>query len=106
MNDKPTLSADFSMVESAFAAILVREAKATVKVPKKTKKPTTRKFTVEVTRSLSCTIEVNAESPSAALDQVSIASYPLPPRDEWQGHKDWSYVVYDKRGNVLEERKP
>ena len=58
-------------------------------------------YQVEVTRSISVTVTVSADSAEAALEQVSRRDFPLPPRDEWDGHKDWEYTVYDADGGEL-----
>jgi hypothetical protein len=59
------------------------------------------KYDVEVTRSITCTVTVEAETPEAAHAMVNRRDFELPPRDEWQGHKDWEFVVYDQDGREL-----
>lgn len=64
------------------------------------------KFQVEVTRSITTTVEVEAGSAAEAAAKVSRADYPLPPRDEWYGHKDWSIdVVSDEEEDGQEEKE-
>lgn len=69
------------------------------------------KVEVEVVRSFTCTVEVEVEdglepedAAEAALDAVEKDSFELPPRDEWQGMKDWGFTVYDEDGEPLVER--
>jgi hypothetical protein len=59
------------------------------------------KYDVEVTRSITASVTVEADSPEAAYEMVSRRDFELPPRDEWQGHKDWEFAVYDQDGNEL-----
>jgi hypothetical protein len=62
---------------------------------------------VEVTRTISCTVEVpEATSPEDAVNQVSRGDFELPPRSEWAGHKDWTYRVYDEDGELAYEEAP
>jgi hypothetical protein len=58
-------------------------------------------FDVEVTRSITTTVRVEAGSPEAAWSTVNRACYELPPRDQWTGSKDWEFVVYDQAGREL-----
>ena len=58
-------------------------------------------FEVEVTRSITATVGVQALSAQAAWSKVTDRDYPLPPRDEWTGSKDWQIVVYDPAGREL-----
>jgi hypothetical protein len=53
------------------------------------------KFSVEVTRSITCTVDVEADNPEAAWAMVNRRDFDLPPRDQWQGSKDWEFAVYD-----------
>jgi hypothetical protein len=54
------------------------------------------KYSVEVTRSITCTIEVEVmDGPAGAYNVVNDRDFALPPRDRWQGSKDWEFVVYD-----------
>lgn len=61
-------------------------------------------FQVELSRTISTTVTVRAASAEAALDIVDSRDFPLPSRDEWDGHKDWRYVVYDADGDEVGER--
>lgn len=65
--------------------------------------PTT--FTVTVTRSLSVDVEVEAESAEEAVGYVNRHDFRLPPRDEWEGLKDWSYAVYRGSDLIYEEQR-
>jgi hypothetical protein len=58
-------------------------------------------YQVEVSRTISVTVTVAADSPEHALEYVNTVSFPLPARDEWSGHKDWAYTVYDGDGCEL-----
>lgn len=62
-------------------------------------------FQVTVQRSISTTVEVEAEDADAAIDIVEKASFELPPRDQWDGHKDWIFTVTDDDGELLAERE-
>lgn len=55
----------------------------------------TRDFDVEVRRTISTTVRVQAADADAARDTVDNVDYPLPPQDRWSGHKDWTYIVTD-----------
>lgn len=59
-------------------------------------------YSVVVRRSIECTVDVEAASPEDAVELVSRADYRLPPRDEWDGIKDWAYFVYDDGEEVYE----
>jgi len=48
-------------------------------------------YEVEVTRRFSVTVSVHAASAEDAIAQVDRDDFPLPARDEWTGHKDWTY---------------
>ena len=61
------------------------------------------KFTVSVNRSYSTEVEVEADSPEAAAEQVNRSDFPLPPLEEWSGNKDWILTVYDERGIEVHE---
>ena len=58
-------------------------------------------YEVEVIRSITTTVTVEANSPEAACTTVNNPDFELPPRDEWTGSKDWEFAVYDKDGNEL-----
>jgi hypothetical protein len=62
------------------------------------------RFSVEVRRSIVTTVDVEADTPEAAIDKVDRHDFELPPRDEWSGVKDWSYLVMDEDGNEVLER--
>jgi hypothetical protein len=59
------------------------------------------KFDVEVTRSITTTVSVEAVSAEAACSKVNSRDYGLPRRDEWTGSDDWEFVVYDPAGREL-----
>ena len=58
-------------------------------------------FDVEVTRSITATVRVEAATGEDAWSKVNRRDYQLPPRDEWAGSKDWQFVVYDQAGREL-----
>jgi hypothetical protein len=58
-------------------------------------------YDVEVTRSITTTVTVEADSPRGAYAKVNRRDFELPPRDEWQGSKDWEFTVYDDAGREL-----
>lgn len=60
-------------------------------------------FEVELMRTVSATVHIEAEDAESALDRASRADYPLPPQDLWHGHKDWKIRVYDGDGAVVAE---
>jgi hypothetical protein len=59
------------------------------------------KYDVEVSHTITVTVPVQADSPAKAHETVSRRDFPLPPRDQWTGGKDWSYVVYGEDGTKL-----
>lgn len=59
------------------------------------------KYEVEISRTITVTVPVQADSPEQAHETVNKREYALPPRDQWTGDKDWRYVVYDDDGNEL-----
>jgi hypothetical protein len=59
------------------------------------------KYTVEVKRTFSTEVEVDAADEVAAFDLVSARDFELPPTEEWRGMKDWWFVVYDEDGDEL-----
>lgn len=59
------------------------------------------KYTVEVKRTFSAEVEVEAVDETAAFDMVSRRGFELPPIEEWHGMKDWQFVVYDEDGDEL-----
>jgi hypothetical protein len=58
---------------------------------------------VEVLRTISTTVAVHATTAQAAAELVDRRDFPLPPRDEWSGHKDWTVRVYDQEGEEVYE---
>jgi hypothetical protein len=58
---------------------------------------------VEASRTISTTVTVHAAAAEAAAALVNRHDFPLPPRDEWNGHKDWILRVYDQDGNEVYE---
>jgi hypothetical protein len=48
-------------------------------------------YEVEVTRSITTTVSVEADSAEAAVSKVAKHDFPLPERDEWNGMKDWFF---------------
>jgi hypothetical protein len=59
---------------------------------------------VEVARTISTTVRVHAATAEDAAALVNRHDFPLPPRDEWTGHKDWRFRVYDKTGAEVYEQ--
>jgi hypothetical protein len=51
------------------------------------------RYRVEISRTYSVTVEIEAPDADAALDIVQVNTYPLPALTEWSGHKDWRYRV-------------
>lgn len=52
------------------------------------------KFTIEVTRTVTCQVEVEAPSAEEALRQVDLVSFQLPDPDQWSANKDsYEYQV-------------
>ena len=58
-------------------------------------------YRVELTHSISANVDVEADTPEQAVEIVNRLNFPLPPDNEWYGHKDWSYLVMDGDGNEL-----
>ncbi len=54
-----------------------------------------QEFEVEVRRTISTRVTVTASSEQEAVDLVGRRDFPLPPRDEWDGHKDWLIEVVE-----------
>ena len=52
-----------------------------------------RSYEVQVTRSYSAVVTVEAASADEALEKVDRRDFPLPDLDTWSGHKDWEYEV-------------
>jgi hypothetical protein len=48
-------------------------------------------YAVEISRTISTIVTVEADSAASAVERVNRTDFPLPPRDEWSGHKDWAY---------------
>lgn len=63
------------------------------------------RFTVTITRSHSTEVSVEADSPEAAAEIVNRHAYPLPALEEWSGHKDWIFTVYDEAGTEILEKE-
>lgn len=61
------------------------------------------KYTVSVMRRISVDVEVDATDADDAYNKVSSTSFELPPRDEWNGHKDWEYLVINPDGNETDD---
>jgi hypothetical protein len=59
---------------------------------------------VEVSRTISTTVTVHAPTAENAAALVDRRDFPLPPRDEWTGHKDWLVRVYDQDGAEVYEQ--
>jgi hypothetical protein len=59
------------------------------------------RFTVELSRTISCAVDVGAVTAAAAHDMVDRADYPLPPESRWQRHKDWTMRVFDAAGTEV-----
>jgi hypothetical protein len=62
-------------------------------------------YTVTLTRSITVDVTVDADSPEEAATKANQHSFPLPPRDEWTGVKDWRFEVYDDNGGLLHEEE-
>lgn len=62
-----------------------------------------RKYQIEIRRTISTTVDVEAESASAAIDVVNKHDFPLPPRNEWDGMKDWEYAIVAVDGVTVED---
>jgi len=60
-------------------------------------------FVVNVRRSIECDVRVEADTPEQAAEQVNTTTFPLPPREEWSGIKDWLYRVFDEDGTEVHE---
>ena len=60
-------------------------------------------FSVEVQRTISVEVAVQADSAEEAAQYVNRQSFELPPRDQWNGHKDWCYYVRDSAGELVHE---
>jgi hypothetical protein len=59
---------------------------------------------VELSRTISTTVAVHAPTAAAAAELAERHDFPLPPRDEWSGHKDWAVRVYDQEGEEVYEQ--
>lgn len=57
----------------------------------------TRTFIVTISRTMSIDVTVEADGADAAVTIVGRHDFPLPPREEWTGHKDWSYDVHEQK---------
>lgn len=66
--------------------------------------PTTPVYDVTISHTIETTVQVEAATPEAAAERVNDRTYPLPPRAEWEGMKDWRIVVRDPAtGDELHE---
>jgi hypothetical protein len=59
---------------------------------------------VEIARTISTTVTVHAATAEDAADLVGRHDFPLPPRDDWDGRKDWWLRVYDQDGAEVYEQ--
>jgi hypothetical protein len=59
---------------------------------------------VEVARTISTTVTVHAATAEDAAELVDRRDFPLSPRDQWEGHKDWVLRVYDQDGTEVYEQ--
>lgn len=59
---------------------------------------------VEIGRTISTTVTVHAATAQDAAELVARRDFPLPPRDQWEGHKDWWLRVFDQAGEEVYEQ--
>lgn len=60
-------------------------------------------FEVEVQRTITTTVTVNAADAEAAARKVAQRDFPLPPYEDWSMLKDWLFLIRDGEGNDLYE---
>lgn len=60
-----------------------------------------KKFEVQLTRSVTVTVEIDADSAEQARDTAMAPDYPVPPIEEWHKQDDWVCQVFDQQGNQL-----
>lgn len=61
-------------------------------------------FDVEIRRSVTVTVQVEAESPAAALTAVDLVTFELPAADQWEVVSDsYEMVVRDDNGDIIAE---
>jgi hypothetical protein len=60
-------------------------------------------YDVEISRTITCTVTVEAPAPEQAYERTNSRDFELPPRDEWTGSKDWEYRIFDQDGNEVGE---
>ena len=61
------------------------------------------RYEVEVQRTFSVIVDIDAESPTHALEAANSSATPLPPYHEWEPLDGWTFVVRDAEGNILAE---
>ncbi len=59
------------------------------------------KFTVSITHSISVDVDVEADTAEGAIDKARRADFPLPPREDWSGLKDWQFQVFNDKGDLI-----
>lgn len=60
-------------------------------------------FQVGIDRQIYTSVEVEAESPEAALERVQRVDFTLPQHNDWDTVKDDVYTVMDEDGEEIEE---
>lgn len=63
---------------------------------------TTMLYSVEVQKTIYCTIEVEADTPEEAITVADKETTPLPKLEEWST-LGYEYAVYDGDGNRIAE---
>jgi len=60
------------------------------------------KYEIEISRTVQTSVEVEADSPEAAVEIVNKVAYELPPPSEWSVQKySYEYLVTDAEGDEL-----
>ncbi len=54
------------------------------------------RYAVEITRSISVTVSVTADTAEAAVAAVDNRRFPLPEPAAWSAHKDWRYLAVNE----------
>ena len=63
--------------------------------------PTGHTWTVQIGRTFSATVTVSADTAQDAAERVYDRTFPLPPLEQWEGHKDWWMTVTDSAGEIV-----
>lgn len=53
------------------------------------------RYKVNVRCSIECNVEVDADTPEKAANELGDVNIPLPPGGIWSGCNDWWFRVYD-----------